>query len=560
MMARIFRGVGALLIAVVQALVVGAMLALPVTASQSVLYNPTSGTLPGLTMVQTFNGAIDAVASCNSGGSPPTTQFLSLAPSLGNCWLNTTNNSVNIYDGSNWNTVAWVDAVNHLIIGQIGGGGQSVVASAATSNLCGTSQATVRGSNVLVSGTTTITSFGSNCFVGQVKFLTFSAALTLTYNATSMILPTGASIATSAGDTAVAIYLGSGNWQVLFFQRASGAALSTVGLNVGAGALGSSALGFNLPVNLGIAVSESSHALTVSLTAANGSAPTSTNPVLVPFRSTTLTTGTPTIDTLSSPLSLTVASGSTMGCVSTVACRIWIYAIDNGGSVAVGLMVCSTSTQIFSCGDELLYNTPSGTSGGSSAGTLYGSAGLLSGAAVRIIGYLEATETTAGSWDTMPSKLQLFGPGVHKPGEVVQTVFAQTGTNASAGSTFAASNVAVGITPTSGINIIEVSLSGNCNTGPGATMTVTVRRGTSTNVGQSEQVGISGSGSSGLAIDGAVAFDFLDVPPSAATYTIYFNSSTGSSVITGGHALAREIMGALDEPANDAGATLRLVG
>jgi hypothetical protein len=249
-----------------------------------------------------------------------------------------------------------------------------------------------------------------------------------------------------------------------------------------------------------------------------------------------------------------------MGCVSTVACRIWIYAIDNGGSVALGLMVCSTSTQIFSCGDELLYNTPSGTSGGSSAGTLYGSAGLLSGAAVRIIGYLEATETTAGSWDTMPSKLQLFGPGVHKPGEVVQTVFAQTGTNASAGSTFAASNVAVGITPTSGINIIEVSLSGNCNTGPGATMTVTVRRGTSTNVGQSEQVGISGSGSSGLAIDGAVAFDFLDVPPSAATYTIYFNSSTGSSVITGGHALAREIMGALDEPANDAGAPLRLVG
>jgi hypothetical protein len=561
MMARIFRGVGALVIAVVQALIVGAMLALPVTASQSLLYNPTSGTLSGLTMVQSYNAAIDAVASCNSGGAPPTTQFLSLAPALGNCWLNTTNNSVNIYDGSNWNTVAWVDAVNHLIIGQIGGGGQSVVASAATANLCGASQATVRGSNVAVTGTTTITSFGSNCFLGQVKFLTFGAALTLTYNATSMILPTGASIATATGDTAVAMYLGTGNWQVFFYQRASGAALSTFGLSVGAGALGSSALGFNLPVNLGIAVSESSHALTVSLTAANGSAPTSTNPVLVPFRSTTLTTGTPTVDTLNSSLSLTVASGNTMGCVSNVACRIWIYAIDNGGSVALGLMVCSTSTQIFSCGDELPYNVPSGTSGGSSAGTLYGSAGpALSGAAVRIIGYLEATETTAGSWDTMPSKLQLFGPGVHKPGEVVQTVFAQTGTNASAGSSFAASNVAVGITPTSGINIIEVSLSGNCNTGPGATITASVRRGTSTNVGQSEQVGISGSGASSLAIDGVVAFDFFDVPPSAATYTIYFNSSAGTSVITGGHAVAREIMGALDEPGNDTGAPPRLVG
>jgi hypothetical protein len=567
MMARIFRGAGAWLIAVVQALTVGAMLALPVTASQSVLYNPTSGTLPGLTMVQNYNAAIDAVASCNSGGSPPTNQFLSLAPSLGNCWLNTTNNSLNIFDGSNWNTVAWVDAVNHVIIGQVGGGGQSVVASAATSNLCGISQATVRGSNVLLSGTTTITSFGSNCFLGQVKFLTFGAALTLTYNATSMILPTGASITTATGDTAMAIYLGSGNWQILFYQPATGAALSTAGLNVGAAALGASALAsFQQPVNLQIYTSGAPGPLTVTIKGVNGADPSPTNPVLVGFRSQTLQpNSTNVFGALTGALNVTLSSTSSMGCTTGVACRLWVTLIcqtetsatcnSSGGNgtsspILLGLSNQSTPSQVYPLSEDVLQSTGLGASNGTSVGVIQTSVASLSGKAIRIIGFIEATWLSSTGWSA-PTKVQLFGPGVHKPGEVVQTVFAQTGTNASAGSTFAASNVAVGITPTSGINIIEVSLSGNCNTGPGATITATVRRGTSTSVGQSEQVGISGSGSSSLAIDGVVAFDFLDVPPSAATYTIYFNSSAGTSVITGGHALAREIMGALDEPGND---------
>ena len=50
MMARIFRGGGALAIAAVQTLIIGAMLALPVTASQAPLFNPTSGSLPGVIM------------------------------------------------------------------------------------------------------------------------------------------------------------------------------------------------------------------------------------------------------------------------------------------------------------------------------------------------------------------------------------------------------------------------------------------------------------------------------------------------------------------------------
>lgn len=50
----------------------------------------------------------------------------------------------------------------------------------------------------------------------------FSGALTLTYNATSMILPKGADLQTSANDTAILAHLGSGNWQVISYNKADG--------------------------------------------------------------------------------------------------------------------------------------------------------------------------------------------------------------------------------------------------------------------------------------------------------------------------------------------------
>lgn len=75
-----------------------------------------------------------------------------------------------------------------------------------------------------VTGTTTITSFGT-IGAGTLKNIRFNAALILTHNASSLILPSAANITTVAGDHALAISLGSGNWQVLIYQRASGRAL-----------------------------------------------------------------------------------------------------------------------------------------------------------------------------------------------------------------------------------------------------------------------------------------------------------------------------------------------
>lgn len=90
------------------------------------------------------------------------------------------------------------------------------IASASTVNL-----ANATGSSLTITGTVTITSFGT-VPAGAERVLTFAAALTLTYNATSMILPGAANIVTAAGDVATFRSLGSGNWQCVSYQRANG--------------------------------------------------------------------------------------------------------------------------------------------------------------------------------------------------------------------------------------------------------------------------------------------------------------------------------------------------
>lgn len=92
----------------------------------------------------------------------------------------------------------------------------SDVASAATTAIGAAS-----GRIVDVTGTTTITSFGTVA-AGIWRIVRFTGALTLTHNATSLILPGAANITTGAGDCAIAVSLGSGNWVVTHYQKATG--------------------------------------------------------------------------------------------------------------------------------------------------------------------------------------------------------------------------------------------------------------------------------------------------------------------------------------------------
>lgn len=107
------------------------------------------------------------------------------------------------------------------------GAGSATIASASTVDLGSTPE-----TSITISGTTTITSFGSSMKVGQTKIATFSGILTLTHNATSLILPSGANITTAAGDVALVQCISAGNYRVMYF-RASGAAIVGSSYKVG---------------------------------------------------------------------------------------------------------------------------------------------------------------------------------------------------------------------------------------------------------------------------------------------------------------------------------------
>lgn len=93
--------------------------------------------------------------------------------------------------------------------------GDDTLVSATTTDL-----GTVPGRYVVITSTNAITGFGT-IKAGTIKYVKFDDVLTLTHNATSLILPGAANITTAAGDTAIVVSEGSGNWRCLAYQRAA---------------------------------------------------------------------------------------------------------------------------------------------------------------------------------------------------------------------------------------------------------------------------------------------------------------------------------------------------
>lgn len=191
---------------------------------------PTTGTVSGLTFAQDVNSGIAALISSNSGNSAPNTDCIG-APVKGQIWLDTsqTPNLLKQYDGtSSWVLLGALDAANHLWAPPVGGGTASITA-ASTTDICA-----APGSLQSITGTTTITGFGSSCAApGVRKTLIFNSATPLTYNATSLIIPGQLDYTTSAGDVADAMYLGSANWRIISITKIDGSAVTNPAIPLG---------------------------------------------------------------------------------------------------------------------------------------------------------------------------------------------------------------------------------------------------------------------------------------------------------------------------------------
>lgn len=165
---------------------------------------------------------INRLLRMSSGATAPS------SPVTGQLWLDTSSATtytlkIWISGSSAWLPVAALNVSAGIWAPPVGGGTIPSLTSASTVNLGSVPQAAIN-----ITGSQSIASFGSSVPEGVVKFLVFTGAPTLVYNATFMILPGGGNIALSAGDTAIALSLGGGRWRVGFGEIGSGAGLLVV--------------------------------------------------------------------------------------------------------------------------------------------------------------------------------------------------------------------------------------------------------------------------------------------------------------------------------------------
>ncbi len=222
------------------------------------------------------------------------------------------------------------------------------------------------------------------------------------------------------------------------------------------------------PKNLTVVCSRTSSAETIALKDKNGNDFSAANPLIVKFRNATAGTGDYTSIALTAAHSLVLSSGSVMGASNGVAFRLWLVLFNDAGTMRLGAVNCLSGTNIMGLkDDDLLSSTAEGGAGAAdNAQTVYTGTAVTS-KAMRIIGYLEYTLATVGTWNTAPSKIQLFGPSVPLPGQLVQEVSTFTGAFASGSAAIPQDDtipqntegdqyMSLAITPKSAVNVLEL--------------------------------------------------------------------------------------------------------
>lgn len=151
--------------------------------------------------------------------------------------------------------------------------------------------------------------------------------------------------------------------------------------------------------NAGIASSVTSNALTVSLKQDDGSSdPTAGSPAKIAFRSSTATSGAYNLRSVTSALSLTVPVGATLGHLANAERDVYVYLIDNAGTVEIGV-----SSSFL---DEKDLQTTATIAGTSDDAGFYSDA-IYSNVPIRLLGRFKSTQSTAGNWAAAMSKADL---------------------------------------------------------------------------------------------------------------------------------------------------------
>lgn len=177
--------------------------------------------------------------------------------------------------------------------------------------------------------------------------------------------------------------------------------------------------------NVRFTATVSANALTFTLLTKAGNTPSATDPIHMLFRSATASSGTYINAQITSAMTITVPSGAELGTVANVPARIYFLLAEEGSgtafrpSVFQPVVTSGSSITHTALNEAALWNGSTIGVGSDSGGTIYGTSGV-SNRPIRIIGYIEISQATPGTWASSPTVLSLHRDGAAKPGDVVQ--------------------------------------------------------------------------------------------------------------------------------------------
>jgi hypothetical protein len=122
------------------------------------------------------------------------------------------------------------------------------------------------------------------------------------------------------------------------------------------------------------------------------------------FRSTTLGSGAVTTVT-GTPANLVVPASATLGTVSAQQSRLVVLALNNAGTIELAVVNIAGGNDLTETG---LISTTAISAAATSASVVYSTTARTS-VAYRLLGYIESTQATAGTWATAPSTVQGVG-------------------------------------------------------------------------------------------------------------------------------------------------------
>lgn len=154
-------------------------------------------------------------------------------------------------------------------------------------------------------------------------------------------------------------------------------------------------------LNLTITTSVAANALTIAFKTKATTDATAGDPIKISFRNATNATGTYSVATLSAALSAVVSSGSTLGHSSATAEPIYVYALNNAGTIEIAYSTTLFDTSVVQS------TTAEGGAGAADTRTVLYSTTARSNVPIRLVGKIIISETTAGTWASNATSVSL---------------------------------------------------------------------------------------------------------------------------------------------------------